>query len=68
MSLHEEEVEYPDDDIPEIRPRRQSPWQTAAAIARAPEFHFICCGTVYGATNPKTLALMRQVHVSRHKS
>lgn len=61
----EGEYEY-EDEIPELpRPRRQGPWHTAAAITHEPEFFFTCCGTRYGATSPKALAIIRQAHLRR---
>lgn len=57
----------------EFRPRRgprdTQPWQKTAAASHPPEFHFACCGTVYGAMTPAALAVTRQVHDrERHPS
>jgi len=63
------EPEITEDGFRQRRPRDVRQWQKTAAASHPPEYHFTCCGTVYGAMTSAALAVTRQVHIRvRHQN
>ena len=57
----------PEVDITEQGPRPRAKrfeyaWERVARESHAPEYHFMCCGTTYGAMTAQALALTAEVH------